>query len=122
MIIQPTNPVPHKASQPDAGVAVSGAPVRTSVPAQPVDIPSADAAQPAPAELVQQAVDALNEAMQQANRNLEFSLDGDTGQTVVRLVDTGTGELIRQFPSEATLAIARELEAQQQGLLLNGKA
>jgi flagellar protein FlaG len=60
--------------------------------------------------------------MQQSNRNLEFSVDTDTHKTVVRMVDTSTGELLRQFPSEATLAISRGIDQLQQGLLVTRKA
>jgi flagellar protein FlaG len=37
-------------------------------------------------------------------------------------MDTSTGTLIRQFPSEATLAISRDIEQFQQGLLFTHKA
>jgi len=119
MIIQTTNLFAPQAAQPEARVPVSGtAPAK--LPA--ADAPSVQPVQPASAEAVKQAVSAINQALQQSSRNLEFSVDSDTTQTVVRLFDTSTGELIRQYPSEATLAIAREIEAMQQGLLLKQKA
>ena len=68
------------------------------------------------------AVAAINKAMQQSNHDLEFSVDTDTDKTVVKMVDTSTGELIRQYPSEATLAISRGIDQFQQGLLLTQKA
>ncbi len=117
MIVQTTHLTPQQAAQPDARVS-NATPARAPV----VDVPPAQPAQPASSEAVKQAVSAINQAMQQSNRSLEFSVDGDTDQTVVRLVDTSTGELIRQYPSEATLAIAREIEAMQQGLLLKQEA
>lgn len=91
--------------------------------------PEAAAAPPAPhvpqppsAEELKSAVTTLNKAMQQSNQNLEFSVDTDTHKVVVRMVDTSTGQLIRQFPSEETLAISRGIEQFQQGLLLKQKA
>jgi flagellar protein FlaG len=60
--------------------------------------------------------------MQQSNRNLEFSVDEDTDRLVVKLTDRETGELIRQFPSEETLAISRSIGEFQQGFLLKQKA
>lgn len=81
--------------------------------------------QPAPQlsmETLKSAVAALNLAMQQSNQSLEFSVDTNTHRTVVRMVDTSTGELIRQFPSEATLAISRGIDQFQQGLLLTNQA
>ena len=69
-----------------------------------------------------QAVEEINRAMRQSNRNLEFSVDDATSRVVVRLTDTETGEVIRQIPSEETLAISRSIGEFQQGLLLKQKA
>ena len=73
-------------------------------------------------EALESAVSTLNLAMQQSNQSLEFSVDTNTQRTVVKMVDTNTGELIRQFPSEATLAISRGIDQFQQGLLLTNQA
>lgn len=121
MIVPPFTPT-NQASVPD---------VRVSAPS-PVRVPGSGAAsnmtdelpanaQPTSAEL-KSVVSKINLALQQANRNLEFSIDTVANQTVVKLVDKTTGELIRQFPSEATLAISRGIAASQQGLLLQQKA
>jgi flagellar protein FlaG len=119
MNVQPTSLPAHQAIQPDTR-AHGVAPVQ---PGASVATPSSPAvAQPATAEAVQQAVSVINQAMQQANRALEFSVDSDTSRTVVKMVDTSTGELIRQFPSETTLAISRDIETAQQGLLLKQQA
>ena len=53
--------------------------------------------------------------------NLEFSLDDETGKTVVKVVDATTNELIRQIPSEEMLEIARALD-RLQGILVRQKA
>ena len=82
----------------------------------------AEAARPPTAEQLSDAVRQINKAMQQSNRNLEFSMDEDTHRLVVRLTDTETGELIRQIPSEETLAISRSIDEFQQGFLLKQKA
>ena len=78
--------------------------------------------QPSPAQL-QSAVDGINHAMRQSSQNLEFSVDSTTKKPIVKMVDTQTGDLIRQFPSEETLAIARSIDQflQRQGMLLNDK-
>jgi flagellar protein FlaG len=49
-------------------------------------------------------------------------VDEDTDRLVVKLTDRETGELIRQFPSEETLAISRSIGEFQQGFLLKQKA
>ena len=79
------------------------------------------AATPTPAQ-VQNAVDSLNKAMRQINANVEFSIDQDTRQTVIKVVESKTGDVIRQFPSEEILSVAREIYRVQQGLLLKQKA
>jgi len=75
-------------------------------------------------EQLKKAADNINRAMQQANQNLEFefSMDTDTKKTVVKVVDKQTGELVRQIPSEETVAIARSIDRFQRSLLLNQKA
>lgn len=76
------------------------------------------------AEQMKNAIDVVNLVMQQSNHSLEFSTDSDTKRPVVKLVDTETGELIRQYPSEEMLAISRSIDEyqQRQGLLLKHKA
>ncbi len=68
------------------------------------------------------AVGKFNDVMRQSKQNLEFSVDADTKKPVVKLVDTETGEVIRQIPSEEMLSIARSIDHFQQGLLLKQKA
>lgn len=118
MIIPPLPPV-NQAPAPDARV-VAPAVVRTAgsgaaTAAAPVETP------PTPEEL-KSVVSKINLALQQANRNLEFSIDTDANQTVVKLMDKTTGEMIRQFPSEATLALSRSIEQSQHGLLVQKRA
>lgn len=109
---QPVRPAVHV-----GGTAPDGAERKTAAPAPTQHSP----AQASTAEL-ETAVATINQAMRQSNRNLEFSLDTDTRKTVVKVVDTNTGELIRQFPSEKALAISRSIEQFQQGILLTHKA
>lgn len=97
-----TNPVP--AARP--AVVKAPAPEKVSVPD--------------PAEL-KQAMEAANAALRAIATDLEFSLDPSTGKTVVRVIDNGTQQVIRQFPSEEMLAIARAID-RFQGLLFRDKA
>lgn len=113
-------------------LTIESAPVAVAAPhtqAAPVELPqvalkaAADAksAPPTPAQL-QSAVDNINRAMRQNNSNVEFSIDKDTRQSVVKVVDSQSGDVIRQFPSEDVMAIARAIDHVQQGLLLKQKA
>lgn len=70
---------------------------------------------------LQQAVEQMRQAIQARNNNLQFSVDKETGKTVVRVVDAQNGETIRQIPSEEALALSKSLD-KLQGLLLSQKA
>lgn len=117
MIIQ-NSPLMNQAVLPAARTqGAASAETGTVTPA-----PAPNTPQPPSAEELKMAVATLNKAMQQSNQDLEFSVDTDTRKVVVKMVDTSTGQLIRQFPTEETLAISRGIEQFQQGLLLKQKA
>jgi flagellar protein FlaG len=101
-----------------------------SAPA-PVAAPQAQApAAPPPPPTqaqIQTALDSMNKVLKQNDSGLEFSVDKDTKRTVFKLVESNTGKVIRQYPTEDLLAIARAIDQMQhqghgQGLLLNQKA
>jgi flagellar protein FlaG len=56
------------------------------------------------------AVSSLNNAMQTVQRDLVFNLDEDSGRVVIKVMDSNSGELIRQIPTEEVLAIAASLQ------------
>ena len=68
-----------------------------------------------------QAVKQINDFVQDIQRDLEFSVDDDTGRTVIRVYDSKTDELIRQIPNEEVLELAKNLK-ETNGLLFNAKA
>lgn len=68
------------------------------------------------------AVEGINRTLKHVNSNLEFSIDTDTQLVVVKLVDKLQGDVIRQFPSKETIAIARAIDEFQKGLFLNKQA
>jgi len=78
-------------------------------------------AQPVTQEAVVAAVQSANAYVQSVSSSLKFSLDEDTGRTVVKVIDTETEEVLRQFPSEEMLAISRSID-RMQGLLINREA
>lgn len=53
--------------------------------------------------------------------SLRFSVDHDTGRTVVRVTDANTQEVIRQIPAEEVLKLAKEID-RMQGLLFHKQA
>jgi flagellar protein FlaG len=73
-------------------------------------------------EQVKKAVESMKQMIETAAPNsLQFSIDDDTGKTIVRISDAQTGEMIRQIPSEELLEIARSLD-RMQGMLLRQEA
>lgn len=81
---------------------------------------SSEAKQPSRPEL-QQAVDELRRKAQAFAPSLRFSVDHDTGRTVVRVTDANTQEVIRQIPAEEVLKLAKEID-RMQGLLFHKQA
>lgn len=71
---------------------------------------------------VEKAVNAANQAMANKPSNeLRFSIDDDTGISVIKLLDQKTGETIQQIPSKQMLEIAKYLD-QVTGSLIKQKA
>ena len=58
---------------------------------------------------LEKAVTDIQEFVQAAQRNLDFSIDDSTGRVVVKVIATETGLVIRQIPSEAALKLAQSL-------------
>jgi flagellar protein FlaG len=58
---------------------------------------------------VQAAVAQMNEYIQSTQRDLQFSYDPDAGQTVVKVLDRSSQEVIRQIPDETFLKLAQTL-------------
>ncbi|WP_083446876.1 flagellar protein FlaG [Azoarcus sp. CIB] len=72
-------------------------------------------------EALIQAVAEVQKVLAPVAQNLLFSIDEDTGRTLVKVVDSTTDEVIRQIPSEELLAISKALD-RLQGLLIQQKA
>ena len=126
-----SNPVqaPQPARLPGKGAPDTVVAAPSNVAARPsvaVELPPAtvkQTAEPQPsAENLKNAVDNINKTLKETSSNLQFSVDTDTKKLVVKLIDTETADVIRQFPSKEMLAIARSIDQFQQGLLLRQKA
>ena len=59
---------------------------------------------------VQEAVSKLNDYIQDQQRNLRFSVDDESGETVVTVMDSVSDSVIRQIPDETVLRLARKLD------------
>jgi flagellar protein FlaG len=59
---------------------------------------------------IQAAVAQMNEYIQSTQRDLQFNYDPDSGETVVKVLDRSTQEVIRQIPDEIFLRLAKTLD------------
>jgi flagellar protein FlaG len=50
-------------------------------------------------------------------REVQFSIDSDSGRTVVSIRDANTGDVIRQIPSEEILRLAQSIGYQSNSLI-----
>ncbi len=69
---------------------------------------------------LEQALDNLSTHVQNLQRSLLFSVDRDSGETIVRIVDSETHAVIRQIPSQELLAIEQHLRPST-GVLLSAQ-
>jgi len=101
-----------------------------TAPAKSVSAPEASLANPTQTTALKEpttqelknAVDTLNKAIKENHTNLDISVDSDTKDIVVKVVDTSNGDVITQFPSKVALAISASIDNKQKGVLLNNKA
>ncbi len=88
-------------------------------------LPPAVVAATVPSADMQQAVSRLANYVQSLRRDLQFSVDERSGKIVVKVVDSQTGETIRQIPTAEMLSISQALSqslGQSGGILLNDRA
>jgi flagellar protein FlaG len=70
---------------------------------------------------LQGAVDAINAFLKPISSGIEFSIDEDSGKTIVKLMDKETNTVLRQYPTKEALAIAKDID-KLQGLLMKTEA
>jgi flagellar protein FlaG len=103
------NPPESTSSAPDARLAIAAAAPQAPQEAKPSR------------QQLDDAVKAVNDFVNPVNNSLQFRVDDDTGKTIVKVIDKTTNEVIRQFPSEEMIAIAKALDGIK-GLLFRQKA
>jgi flagellar protein FlaG len=99
-----------------ASLSVSGVTViEDSAPPVASKAPAVKVAEPAmPArEDVEAAVERANRHIAVVAPSLEFEIDANTQQLVIRLVDRADRSVLRQVPSPEMLAIAKALDRMQ---------
>lgn len=94
----------------------SSAVVATANSADPVE-----ASQEQRQQQLDNAVSKLNDFVQNVQRDLQFEVDNELGQTIVRVVDQQTQEVIRQMPDDVALRLAENLQQDEPLTLFNLK-
>lgn len=72
----------------------------TPAPAQPAESDARD---------VIEAVEVVRDFVTDVRRELQFSVDEDSGRTIITVIDADSGKIIRQIPPEEILEIARSV-------------
>lgn len=114
-----TSATPAVTQAPSGSKGVKTVSMPTSPVPQAADAQS-QASKPS-TEQVQKALEKLQQVTQPVAQNLQFSVDDSTGETVIKVVDDRTQELIRQIPSQEFLDMVKALD-KLSGLLLRQKA
>jgi flagellar protein FlaG len=72
-------------------------------------------------EQIEAAVATIQDFVQNVQRSLNFSLEEGSGRVVVKVTDAGSGDVIRQIPSEEALQLAENL-SEVRSLLFKAEA
>lgn len=59
---------------------------------------------------LREAVSQINNFVQKVQRDLSFSMDEGSGRTIIKVIESNSGKLVRQIPSEEVLALATYLQ------------
>ena len=103
---------PSSGSPPPASHDVRAA--TAPAPKPPASTPSA--------EQLGNIVSKLQTQVGSAAADLQFSVDHDTGKSVVKVLEKTTNTVIWQFPSEQALQMSKDIERFQKGFMVNKQA
>ncbi|WP_246047171.1 flagellar protein FlaG [Colwellia ponticola] len=67
------------------------------------------AEQPLTATQLDKVAQQLQDFVGDLNRNIEFSVDKDSGRDVIKVIDKDSGDLLKQYPSEEVLTLVSKL-------------
>lgn len=111
-------PVPNAGNTAPVAVAKDAAPP----PSIAVDPLQGKQMPEPPQEELDSALAQLRQAIElRAPNELQFSVDKETGKTVIRIVDSKTGDVLRQIPPRELIEIAKSID-RMQGLLVRQQA
>lgn len=111
--LAPDGAVRHKTLEP--GVGKAGDEPVVSKPGTAVEGESASR------EQIEDAVASIQDFVQSVRRSINFSVEETSGRVVVKVTDAGSGDVIRQIPSEEALQLAENL-SEVRSLLFKAEA
>lgn len=113
--------VPGVQGQPQAGIHRAATPSERLPKGISADQKTATDSKQTAAKPSKDEVDKATEKMQNfvdsVRGDIRFSIDEDSGKTVVKVIDRETQEVLKQFPSEEALELAKALD-KFQGILV----
>ena len=59
----------------------------------------------------------LESYLRSVGRSLQFSIDSESGRTVISVRDSSTGDLIRQIPNAEAMRLSQSLGSQPSALI-----
>ena len=107
--------------QQDGVIAADKVVARQGLSMNEQSVPPARESSQASNQQLEQATEDLNKHVQSLKRDLYFSIDKETGDTVIRVVDSASQKTIRTIPSDEFLSVSQQLN-QSVGMLLNARA
>jgi len=110
------------ASAPRAPLPAASQPVQTSGPVRETAAPPpADKKPEATSQEKIEALADINDSLKSASIDLRFEFDKESRQMITKVMDTQTGEMVRQMPSEDAVHASKVL-GRLQGILFSHKA
>lgn len=93
-----------------AAASVRGQHTMRAQPSSPSEAEEKPPIDVASREQVKAAVEQIDSYLKSSRRELQFQVDEESGEVIVRVRDAATGEVIRQIPGEEALRVARALQ------------
>lgn len=112
--------VPPASNTADKLVAAPQVDTAVPAPAAATDTGKSQDSKSEQSEKLKTAVQDIEKFVQSVKRNLQFSIDEESGKVIVKVIASDTGEVVRQLPSAEALKIADNLQ-NAHSLLFNAK-
>jgi len=104
---------------PAAGTVNTSAPANQPIKSKPNERTGDTTSSP---DVLNQLVSDMQSKVPVAAKELQFSVDQDSGKQILTLTNNVTQEVLWQVPSEVALRISKEMDRFQKGSLLNQQA